>query len=94
MSPEPTAVNFRLVAGACSSIVPVALSIDSALVATDTFRIDVPNEHLQSRDFAVSAGSHTLAAHLVGTAVFAWPSRTLTVSAGTVVTDSLPFTCS
>ena len=91
-SPGTTAVNFRLVASACSSVIPVVLSIDSTVVATDTFRVDVPAEHLQSRDFPVSAGLHTLGAHVVGG--FVWPNRVVTVADGAVLTDSLPFSCS
>ena len=59
---------------------------------TDTFRVDVPAEHLQSRDFPVSAGLHTLGAHVVGG--FVWPNRVVTVADGAVLTDSLPFSCS
>jgi hypothetical protein len=91
-SPDPATVNFRLVPQACSSVLPIALSIDSAVVATDTFRVDVPAEHLQSRDFPVRAGVHTIGARVVGG--FVWPSRAVTVGAGAVVTDSLPFYCS
>jgi hypothetical protein len=92
MPQPPAAVNFVLVAPLCSSVLPVQLSIDGLIVATDTFRVSVANPHTLSRDFAVTAGPHALSARVIGG--YVWPSQTMTLIAGATATDSLPFYCS
>ena len=90
---EPAArVHFVIVPQACSSVLPVEFSIDGQLVGTDTFRVDVVNPRTTSRDFDTSPGSHVVGARVTGG--FVWPNQTLSMAAGAVVADSLPFSCS
>jgi hypothetical protein len=74
----------------------VQLSIDSQVVATDTFRVAINPAHTVSRDFTVSAGPHTLSARVVSAlgGGYVWPDTTVTIVSGAVVADSLPFYCS
>jgi hypothetical protein len=86
-------VFFELDAPLCSSIIPVQLSIDHTVVATDTFMVNVaPREHIRSRAFITTAGAHILSARTV--AGYVWPDLHVTLAAGSAVTDSLPFYCS
>jgi hypothetical protein len=90
---EPSArVHFVIVAQTCSSILPVEFSIDGRLVGTDTFRVDVVSPRTTSHDFETSPGQHVVGARVTGG--FVWPNQTLSMAAGAVVTDSLPFYCS
>jgi hypothetical protein len=90
---EPAArVHFVIVPQACSSVLPVEFSIDGRLVGTDTFRVDVVSPRTTSRDFETSPGQHVVGARVTGG--FVWPSQTLSMAAGAVVADSLPFYCS
>lgn len=90
---EPAAhVHFVIVAPTCSSVLPVEFSIDGRLAGTDTFRVDVVNPRTTSRDFETSPGQHVVGARVTGG--FVWPSQTLSLGAGAVVADSLPFYCS
>ncbi|MEP6621324.1 MAG: hypothetical protein ABJE47_18505 [bacterium] len=97
---SPTApsasVNFVLVAPLCSSILQVPFSIDSQLVATDTFRVAISPVHTTSRDFPVSPGQHILSARITGAFGngYVWPDRAVNAMAGAVVADSLPMYCS
>ena len=91
VAPQAT-VYFQLDAPLCSSILPVQFSIDSVLVATDTFRVHLANEHTRSRGFETPAGSHTLSARVVTGYVF--DDRHVTLAPGEAFTDSLPFYCS
>ena|SRR5579862_1059978 len=100
VSPSAT-VDFVVVALLCSSILPVEFTIDGLVAGTDTFRIALPNPHTRSRDFAVSPGSHTLGARVVGGTLgtrvigtYVWPDTTVTTIAAAAVADSLPFYCS
>jgi hypothetical protein len=85
-------VFYAIDAPLCSSRIPVQFSIDSALVGTDTFAVNISPQHTTSRGFATTAGSHTLGARVVGGLV--WPDRAVTLTAGEAFTDSLPFYCS
>jgi hypothetical protein len=89
-------VRFVIVAPLCSSIIPVQLSIDHQPVATDTFRVAINPVHTTSRDFSVSAGPHTLGARVISAlgSGYVWPDTTVTLAAGAVAADSLPFYCS
>jgi hypothetical protein len=87
------AVTFELDAPLCSSVIPVELSIDGALVATDTFRVHLGNAHTVTRAFSVSAGSHLLGARTVG-GWYVWPDTSVTLGAGQSFTRSLGFYCS
>ncbi len=82
-----TAVNFVFVPYACSTTVPVLLTIDNQRVATDTFHIDFGQpDHLKSRDFVVSPGEHVLGADVVlnaGTRPF-WPDKHVSIPRITV----------
>jgi hypothetical protein len=86
------AVNFVLVAPLCSSILPVEFSVDNRLVGTDTFRVGLAAPRTRSSHFAVVPGQHVLSARVVNG--YVWAPHTVSVAAGTVVTDSLPFYCS
>lgn len=86
-------VVYVLVPFACSSVIPVQFYIDSILVGTDTFRVNVAGgDHTASRQFAASVGEHTLGAQVVNG--YVWPNKVIALDAGAVVTDSLPFYCS
>jgi hypothetical protein len=95
-------VNFVLDAPLCSSTFIVQFSIDSLVVGTDTFRVNLPNPHTTSRVFGTSAGTHTLGAEVTGGAIIGgsigplhpWPDRGVTIVAGQAFPDSLPFYCS
>lgn len=89
----PAAVTFELDAPFCSSIIPVELSIDGALVATDTFRVHLANPHTTTRAFAVPAGAHLLSARTVG-GWYVWPDTNVMLGAGQSFTRSLGFYCS
>jgi hypothetical protein len=90
---QPTAaVHFALDAPLCSSVIPVQLSIDGALVATDTFRVHLDAPHTISRAFAMPAGVHMLGARAVVGHV--WPDTSVTLAPGESFTWSLPFYCS
>lgn len=94
-APKPTTVQFVLDAPLCSSIIPVRLSIDKAIVAIDTFyTLGVRRE--ESARFPVSPGPHGLSAQVItsiGTG-FVWPETLVTVQAGQAYRHSLPFYCS
>jgi hypothetical protein len=85
-------VYFALDAPLCSSVLPVQFSIDNALVGTDTFRVNLAPNHTTSAAFPTSAGSHTLGARVVGG--YVWADTLVMLSAGAVLTKSLPFYCS
>jgi hypothetical protein len=84
-------VRFQLDAPLCSSVIPVQLSVDGALVATDTFRVHLANEHTVTREYAVAAGTHVLSAR---TSTYVWPDTTVSLGTGQSVTRMLPFYCS
>jgi hypothetical protein len=97
-SPASATVNFVAVSQTCSSVIPVAFSLDGQPLGTDTFRIALPNPHTTSRSFMVTPGQHALGAHIPISANFGggyvWPDQTVNLVAGATVTDSLPFYCS
>src|SRR4051812_41669119 len=88
----PTTVAFALDAPLCSSILRVQLSIDKAIVATDTFVTYGNPKDTVSRRFSVQAGAHSLSANVIGG--FVWPEKVVTVHAGEAYVDTLPFYCS
>jgi hypothetical protein len=91
--PPSAAVFFAIDAPLCSSIIPVQLSIDHAVVAIDTFIVNVASPaHTQSRAFSVTPGTHLLSARTV--AGYVWRDMQVTLSPGSAMTDSLPFYCS
>ena len=89
---RPTTVQFVLVAPLCSSVLPVEFFVDARSVGVDTFRVAVSAPHVVSRAFTVSPGVHALSANVLGG--YVWPPHTVSVPAGTTVSDSLPFYCS
>ena len=92
VDPAPgVTVDFLIDAPLCSSRIPVEFAIDGAVVGTDTFLVHLTPSHTRSRVFAASAGRHTLHA---ATNLYAWPDKTVTLSDGESVTDTLPFYCS
>ena len=91
-APEPT-VSFMIDAPLCSSKIPVELSVDNVLVATDTFIVNLGTDHLVSRAFTTSVGQHTLGARVTFNG-YTWPEKRVTLMQGQSVTDTLPFYCS
>ena len=91
MSPAAT-VHYFIDAPLCSSRIPVQFFIDSTLVGTDTFSVNLAPDHRTSRGFTTPAGPHVLGARVVGGLV--WPDRAVTLTSGQVFTDTLPFYCS
>ncbi len=87
-----TGVRFVLDAPLCSSIIPVDFFLDGAALGSDTFRVQLQPEHLVSRRFDVPPGSHTVGAQVPGG--FVWPDTLVTLPAGAVFEDTLPFYCS
>ena len=92
MSDQSAGVKFVIVAPLCSSVIPVELSIDGNVVATDTFRVAVSDPHTVSRMFIVAPGQHTVGAR--GDRSFTWPTQTVSLRADSIYTDSLPAYCS
>jgi hypothetical protein len=90
-APQST-VYFALDAPLCSSVLPVQFSIDSALVGTDTFRVNLAPNHTTSAAFTTSAGIHVLGARVVGG--YVWADTVVSLGAGAVLTKTLPFYCS
>ena len=91
MAPAPTVV-YAIDAPLCSTSIPAQFFIDGALVGADTFNVHLAPEHLVSRRFITTEGAHTIGARVPGGLV--WPDTAVTLSAGQVFTDSLPFYCS
>ena len=92
VDPAPGAtVDFLIDAPLCSSRIPVEFSIDGRIVGTDTFLVHLAPVHIRSRAFTASPGRHTLHA---ATNLYAWPDKTVTLTDGQFVTDTLPFYCS
>ena len=87
----PTTIAFALDAPLCSSMLQVQLSIDKAIVATDTFTTYGVKDTI-SRKFSVLAGLHTVSANVIGG--YVWPEKAVTVPAGGAYVDTLPFYCS
>ena len=87
-----TGVRFVLDAPLCSSVFPVDFYLDGAMLGSDTFRVHLPPDHLESRRFGVSPGTHTIGAQVPGG--YVWPDTQVTLPAGTVFEDTLPFYCS
>jgi hypothetical protein len=91
-SDRPAAIRFVLVAPLCSSVMPVEFFVDAQSVGVDTFRVNVSEPHIASRDFAVLPGTRTLEAQVVGG--YVWPADTVSILPGSVYADSLAFYCS
>ena len=89
-APEGT-VHFLIDAPLCSSRLPVQFFIDSLQVGTDTFSVNLAPEHTKSSGFVTSVGLHILGARVMGG--FVWPNRAITLTAGQIFTDTLPFYC-
>ncbi len=85
-------VYFVIDAPLCSSTIPVQFFIDGLIVGTDTFLVHLSPEHTHSRGFPISPGSHSLGAQVL--AGYVWPDTIVTLTAGEIFTDSLPFYCS
>jgi len=79
--------------GIAAPLILVAVSALAActIVGTDTFLVHLAGEHLRSRLFTASPGPHTLHA---ATNLYAWPDKSVFISDGQSVTDTLPFYCS
>jgi hypothetical protein len=90
-TPQPM-VYFALDAPLCGTRLPVAFSIDDLQVGTDTFIVNLVPEHLTSVGFRTTVGQHTLGAQVVDG--YIWPDTVVVLSAGGVVTYTLPFYCS
>ena len=90
----PPQVRFVLNAPLCGTVFPVQFSIDSVPVGTDTLRVNVSSQRLQSNLFPVSPGMHVLGARTFGAYVYVWRDTVVTAAAGTTAFDTLPFYCS
>lgn len=88
----PATVYFALDAPLCSSVLPVELSIDGAIVASDTFRVNLSVPHTKSRGFTTWAGTHVIGART--TFGYVWADTTVMLETGQSLTRSLPFYCS
>jgi hypothetical protein len=91
VAPRAT-VYFVIDAPLCSSRIPVQFFIDGAQVGADTFIVNLVPEHTTSAGFETNGGSHKLGARVVSG--YVWPDETVTIAAGEVFHDSLPFYCS
>ena len=69
-------------------------SIDSVVVATDTFRVNLPNPHTMSIGISTTSGSHVLGARVVGNINYVWPDTVVSLQAGGMLTKTLPLYCS
>jgi len=86
-------VDFLLQPHACSSVLPVQFAVDNIQIGADTFKVAVAGgDHLKSRTFTVSIGTHTVSARVTGG--YVWADKQVTVAPGDAVTDTLPFSCS
>lgn len=86
-------VYYTLYAPLCSSHLNVILSIDNAVVATDSFVVGTPaNDRTTLGPYVTTAGAHKVDARVVGG--FTWPTQSVTISAGQAYTDTLNFYCS
>ncbi|MBL8978686.1 MAG: hypothetical protein JNM53_09750 [Gemmatimonadetes bacterium] len=89
--PDPV-VYFELDAPLCSSVIPVTFQVDGSGVGADTFRVNLPPDHLRSRAFVVVAGDHVLGAAVPGG--FVWPDTAVHLTPGDTLVRLLPFYCS
>ncbi|HEY4320108.1 MAG TPA: hypothetical protein VGM77_02930 [Gemmatimonadales bacterium] len=78
----------------CSSVLPVQFAIDGITAGNDTFRVHFPPDHTASSAFAVTVGTHVLAARTFGPFVYVWRDTVVTASPGNLATDTLSFYCS
>lgn len=85
-------VRFVIDAPLCSAVIPVDFFLDHAMLGSDTFRVQLQPERLVSRRFDAPSGTHTVGARVPGG--FAWPDTPVTLPAGAVFEDTLPFYCS
>jgi len=97
--PEPSTVRFAFTAPFCGSVTAgVRMSIDSVLVATDTFStlaIGGVKDTL-SAAFAVPSGTHRLGARVTsgfGTG-YAWPDTIVVLAPAQELPRTLNFYCS
>ena len=93
-SVPPVSVRFVIDAPFCGLTFPVAFSIDGAVVGTDTFRVHLPPNHVESKVFSVAPGAHILGATTFGGFTYAWRDTTINAKPGASVVDSLGFYCS
>lgn len=91
VAPEAT-VYYTIDAPLCGTRIPVEFAIDSVQVGTDTFVVNLTPAHTSSRGFRTIVGLHTVSARVVGG--YIWPDQVVTLRAGEVFTDTLPFYCS
>jgi hypothetical protein len=89
---QQTTVAFALDAPLCSSVIPVQFYIDSALVGSDTFRIQFGQPPTTSPAFPTTAGTHTLGASVING--YVWPDTTLAIAPGEAFALLLPLDCS
>ena len=75
-------VFFKIDALTCTGTAAVTLFIDGSAVGTETM-----SAGSTSKGYTTSAASHILGAR---TATYLWPNTTMTVPAGSSITDVLP----
>lgn len=93
-APQPAQVRYVVDAPFCGLSLPVTFLIDGAVVGTDTFRVHLTPSHLESKSFAVIAGTHVLGAQTFGGFTYKWRDTVVKAAAGANVTDTLSFYCS
>ncbi|MEO7997659.1 MAG: hypothetical protein ABI852_09450 [Gemmatimonadaceae bacterium] len=91
--PQPAQVRFVVDAPFCGLSIPTMLLIDSVVVDTDTFRVHMQPDHLESKTFSVTPGAHLLGAKTFGGLAYTWRDTVVNVAAGAKVVDTLPFYC-
>ena len=74
----------------------VELSIDRSVVAVDTFRVNFATPHGTSKAFTVSPGTHVLGARVLGSSFgsIVFPEKSVSLTPGQALIDSLPIYCS
>ena len=86
-------VYYTLYAPLCSSRLNVVLSIDNAVVATDSFVVNTAApDRTTLGPFAAASGAHRIDARIVGG--FVWPTASVSLTPGQAYTDTLNFYCS
>lgn len=94
-APRPATLYFSLDAPFCGMALPVEFYVDSLLVGSDTFRVNLAPNHTTSRGFVAAAGTHRLGARAaIGVGYYVWPDTVVSLGAGLTYTRSLPFYCS
>jgi len=91
-SPAAATLRYVLEAPLCGSMFPVVFLLNADSIGSDTLRIHLPPDHVQSEDFSVAPGQYLIGARVPGG--FVWPDTLVSLTDGALFTDTLPFYCS